>query len=1163
LLRVAAILALFSFLCHSSLAQQPAFDFKQLSNLKSKSFVLNSDTLELDSLSLFPNSITIRNLANNTLLSSELYRYDAAKNRLIFLPDKRPDSITLSYRSTPLNFYTSYQHKSFNRIRHTDSTLQQYYYFYQPQQVEKNAFIDFGGLNYSGNFARGIQFGSNQDLTLNSNLDLRLSGKISNNIEITAALSDNNIPLQPDGTTQQIQDFDKVYIQLKKDPHIITAGDFTVKNREGYFMRFVKQMQGLWYENKFVFKNKLKLQTSSAIAVSKGKFGRNIFQGAEGNQGPYRLIGNNNETFIIVLAGSEKVYIDGKLLQRGELNDYIMDYNSGELVFMPRYLITKDSRIVVEFEYTDRNYLRTNVNEAIRVEYKNLTAYTQLYLEQDAKNKPILNDLDDSAKAILAGIGNNIQSAYISGVRTADFDNAKVQYALIDTTVNGNYFDSVFQYTNDNLTQVYDLSFSYVGVNKGNYIPTKNANNIRVYQWVAPQNGIPQGSFEPIILIVTPKSQILLTSGVEYKINEKMKLYGEFAFSNNDKNLFSKIDNKQNNGYALLAGASRTDTFKNKKTWVNAVSYEMREKRFQQIEPYRNAEFQRDWNIGNTTQVTEHLPKFNSVFSDDKHGIKSSYNFSALVRTKIYKGFEHTFNFSEQYKNLSISTELRILHSRDTLNKTGFFRPNIQLTYVLPSKKGIGFTTRYFSENNIFKNKETNALQSNSFKNQNIQFVLFMPDTAKWTFTLQYLYRKDIKVKDFAFADSTQAHTIEFKGSANQLKNQTFNWTLTYRHLKPKDSTIQTKAEQTFLGRTEYGFRLFKSALRMNLIYELGGGLEKVRQYTYVQITNGQGFFKWIDENHNGIKELNEFVPSQFADSAQYIRVLTDLNEYVSANSTAYTQTLTIQPKAVWFDKKGIKGFFSRFTLQSYLNVKRKAYKGKLGKSFNPFVFKTADSNTISLSSNIRNTLIFNSGSPTYSISYTNLLVNDKILLLNGFDSRNRMDNIIEAYYNLNTSFTLNLKFDQSRNRFSSQYFTQNNFDVLGFYTEPKLTYQWKTNIRTSLSYSFLHKKNKPDLGAEKALSNNLNWEFRYSKSAKFTAETKFTFAYMKYNGENGTTKSYTILEGLQPGKNYIWNVNYTHNITSNLELTLGYEGRKTGTAKVVNTGRAQLRAVF
>ena len=67
----------------------------------------------------------------------------------------------------------------------------------------------------------------------------------------------------------------------------------------------------------------------------------------------------------------------------------------------------------------------------------------------------------------------------------------------------------------------------------------------------------------------------------------------------------------------------------------------------------------------------------------------------------------------------------------------------------------------------------------------------------------------------------------------------------------------------------------------------------------------------------------------------------------------------------------------------------------------------------------------------------------------------------------------------------------------------------------------------------------------------------------MKYNGENGTTKSYTILDGLQPGNNFIWSAIYTRNISQNLELSLSYDGRKTGTAKLINTGRAQLRAIF
>ncbi|MDB5226097.1 MAG: hypothetical protein JWN78_290 [Bacteroidota bacterium] len=1131
------------------------------SNLRAKIFPTVRDTMKIDTSSIFPGTLVIRDMKTNEIIPKENYKLDYANGKLFFTSPK-PDSVLITYRSFPIHLATVVQHKSRNIIRKGDSAFYESYY-YQPLSVESASFLDFGGLNYSGNFARGIQFGSNQDLTLNSTLDLRLSGKIANGIEITAALTDNNIPLQPDGTTQQLQDFDKVYIQLKKDPHIIIAGDYNLKSFDSYFMRFSKQLQGASYANNLVFKKGIRLQTSTSLAVSRGKFTRNIFQGSEGNQGPYRLTGSNNESFIIVLAGSEKVYVDGVRLQRGELLDYVMDYNSGEVLFMPRFLITKDSRIVVEFEYSDKNYFRTTVHEGINFNYKKLNIFTQVYSEQDAKNKPITNSLSDSTKLYLSTIGNDISNAYISGVHETTFDPNRVQYRKVDSTINSVTYDSVFVYETNPDSGKFSLSFSYLGQNKGNYIPTKNPNNVRVYQWIEPLNGIPQGSYEPVTLIVTPKSQLLFTFGIGYQINDKMKIRTEMAFSNYDRNLFSSVGNKENKGYAANLQVSRVDSFKHNLVFTNAVDYEFKDRRFTQIEPYRNVEFSRDWNITNEANLTEHIARYMTGLFDIKHKIQVGYQFSTFIRQQKYQGYENRLNFANEFKGLRIIMEARVLNTRDSLYKSIFFRPLVNVIYSIAKVRGLGFGVGFFQENNIFKTKSTNVLQQNSFRNNNLSAQFFLPDTAKWSFMLEYKYRKDIEVVNGSFKDSTIAHTLDFHGTANQIKNQTFNWTFTFRDLVVKDTTIQAQSEKTYLGRTEYGARIKKGVLRLNFIYELGGGREKVRQFTYIQVPSGQGYYKWIDQNQNSIPELNEFVPSQFNDSAQYVRVLTDLNEYVRSNSTAYTQNITIQPKAIWFNEKGFKNFMSKLTFQSYLQIKRKTYKSNALRSFNPFIFRTSDSNTITLNSNIRNTFIFNSGDPIYSFSFTNQLVNDKVLLINGFDTRKRMDNILEGYYNLNTMFTLNMKFIQSRLSLISDYFHPNDYNIHGYYLEPKFTYNFKTSLRTSVSYGFTEKKNRSDLGGERTIANKMELELRYNKAAKNTLETKFTLAVVKFTGENGTTKSYTILEGLQPGKNYLWSASYTRNISQNLELSLTYEGRKTGTAKLINTGRAQLRAVF
>jgi len=1158
---------LFFFLAATGLYAQ---DF---SNFRLKTLTPDKDTLLIDSLSLIPKSIIITTAAGLPLDTSK-YRIDYAKGVLIitdpvfFDNELKNKNLQITYRVFPFSLAATQRHKQPGIINRPVTGLDNPF-LYKYENTTEDIF-KWGTLNRSGNISRGISIGNNQDLVVNSALNLQLSGYLSDDIQVLAAITDNNIPIQPDGNTQQLQDFDKVFIQLFNKNHKLIAGDFETGPPKSYFMNFYKKAQGALIESNLLIplkkhpEEKIKLKLEGSGALSKGRYARNVIAVLEGNQGPYKLSGQNNENYIIILAGTERVYIDGVLLTRGQENDYVIDYNLGEVTFMPKNIITKDKRVVVEFEYTDRYYARTLFHVGAGMEYKKLQVRFNFFSEQDLKNQPLQQELTDSEKMLLAGIGDSVQLAIVPNIDSIEFSSTYVMYKMIDTTVASVYYDSVFVYSTNPDSAFYRLGFAFVGSGNGNYVLTQSSANGRVFKWVAPQGGQPGGDYEPVTLLIAPKKIQMYTLAFDYGIGKTTKITAEAALSNNNKNLFSSLDKSDDVGYAIRTAVTNAVPFAKKSSnewlFIGDIANEWVSRHFSPIEQYRPVEFSRDWNVSKAVADYENI-------STLKIGVRNKKNQNAFYQVKYYvqgdayRGLQNQLDIAQDYKNFFLTFNGSYLATRTPSYKTAYFKQKAQL---IKKFKWFSVGVREEQEHNAFRTNSSDSLMGSSFAFNQYEAFFASPDSAKNKYQISYKKRFDYLPLHNDLRLATDADDFNLGVELAKNPKNTLKISATYRMLKVKDSALSaTRPDNRLIGRIEYYVRLFKNVLMSTTYYEVGSGMEEKKEYSYLEVTPGQGVYVWSDYNNDGVKQLNEFDVAVFKDQANYIRIFTPTYSYIKTYSNQFSEAITIDPGIVWKNKKGFRKFVSRFSLQSSYSVNHKTTRPDFLHAYNPFMFQLNDTTLMSTATTFKTVLFFNKNHPKIAAEASYQLNNSKMMLLNGFESRSQQSYGIKIRWNITRKFYTNIEFMQGIKTYGSEFFTSRNYDLSFWEIQPKFIFQPGNKFRISLTYNFSDKRNTAVSPNERALNHNFGLESKYNFPGKGTLQAKVNYININYNASDNTSLAYEMLEGLKNGQNITWGLTFQRNLGNNLQLDLVYDGRKTGTNKIIHVGSVQVRAYF
>ncbi len=1138
------------------------------SNLRQKMLFVTGDSLQIDTTSIIPQTFTIDGVPAIN------YRLDFIRGFLVW--NKKPDHDTLfaSYRVFPYRLNPVTQHMVFDSIL-GNMSLRPYEFNSELTEAERGVF-NFGRLQAEGSFSRQLAFGNSQDAVLNSTLNLQLSGLLADSIEIQAAITDNNIPIQPDGTTQQLNEFDKVFLQFSKRNWQLNLGDIDIRQNQSYFLNFYKRLQGISFQTTNQLGPHVESKTLASGSIAKGKFTRNIIQALEGNQGPYRLQGANNEFFFIVLANTERVFVDGQLLQRGEDQDYVINYNTAEVTFTPKRMITKDSRIQVEFEYADRNFLNANfyVSQEFDINRK-LKVRLGAFTNSDSKNSQINQELDKDQKQFLSSVGDNILQAFYPSATLDTFAANKILYQKLYYNT-GTGIDSFYKYSTNPDSAKYNLSFSRVGDGNGNYVTDFNGANGKVYKFIDPIGGIKQGNYEPISILVTPKKQQVLNLGIDYNIAKSTLLKTEVAMSNYDPNTFSKLGNGDHQGWAAKTQLSNTTLLKakNQLQLISSLDYEYVQNKFKPLERLRTVEFSRDWGLPLFLDVqpqTENIIRASTGLKNNK-GFSFNYRFTNYTRGDTYKGYQNAINHQVNWKGWQLNNELVVTNFDSTTDKGVFIRPTFDMSKLFRKLDNWRLGFRYALEENTVRNKNTDTLKPSAFSFDSYTVYLKSNESKKNRFGINYFTRSDkypvTGQHDFVRGD--RSYNLNLTTELMSSDHRQFLLNATFRKLKVYDEKISPqKEDETILGRAEYIMNEWKGLMTGNVLYEVGAGQEQKRDIAYLEVPAGTGQYAWIDYNNDGVQQLNEFELAAFPDQAKYYRIFTPTNEFLKANYITFNYSLNLNPRALLnkSDLKGMADLTSRFNLSSSMQISKKSIaKGNF--EFDPFKYDVNDTALVTLNTVFLNTVSFNRFSTNWGIDFSNLRNKGKSLLTYGYESREVNDWNSKMRINFSRSFLLTLNGRTGTNSLftPNAKFDNRNYKLNIYTAEPILTYIHGTDFRIGTGYKFENKKNAALYGGEKSISNSINVDTKYNVLQNSSITGRFTFNNINFKSASGnaaSTVSYIMLDGLLPGKNYLWNLTVTKRLLKNLELNLQYDGRKPASSKTVHIGRASLTALF
>jgi len=1064
------------------------------------------------------------------------YELDCLAGEIRFIhPVLEGSSIRLLYKRSPLTLRRQYAHRPvvqrvLGATTEPAATLKPA----RPAGEEDYA----AQLEKSGSITRGVTVGTDRSLKVNSSLNVNVSGKVADNVEVVAALTDQTTPIQPEGTTQNLQEIDKVFVQIKSPHFSAILGDYVLEWPTSEFARYSRKLQGIMGSA-----GGGGFQFTASGAVSRGKFISQAFMGEEGNQGPYQLKGDRGQIDIIVLAGTERVYLDGEQLVRGETNDYVIDYAAAQITFTRRRLITADSRLVVDYQFSDEKFRRSlySAEGSGEVWDGKLKFRGVLLHEADDKDNPLDFKMTDEYMQILRAAGDDPQKAVADGAAYVGPGSGRYVKNSED------HFVHVGQDSGD-----YRVTFSDVGQGSGDYV-YKGAG---IYEYSGPG----AGRYAPVILLPTAKSQNLIDLGLQFAPVSTIRLKGEMALSSRDENTYSTIDDSNNQGIAQDWSLQwAPDSFKVGARRLGVLSltghYRSVQDRFQDIDRTTEVEYNRRWDLPSTAARGERVIELQGRYDPMKDWIMNG-EFGDITKDDYFRSkrwlveskFSRTGLPAWQYRIEEISkNNLTDRQTGDWWRQKG--SANYQFFHLRP-------TIEY--EGEVKKENWSDSLHT-GFRFNNLTGGLEWKASRNLSASMSYGWRKDENyLGGDRFEEKSTALTQQVGLRAQQLG--AFSGNLEYTHRQRAFADSAKGKKDTDLAEVHLAFVPWKGTISSDWNYQISNTATYKKERVYIKVSPGEGTYRYDEQ-------LKEYVVDPLGDYV--LRVLTT-DDLVPVIELKTSSRFRLEPAKYFAAKrrtptKRWQKWLKAFSSESFVAIEERTQEKDAWQIYllNQDRFRRPMTTLYGVLQWRQDLFLFEHDRD-FSLRFR---VEDRDEINNQYLEGGQDRH--ERTYGLKATTRLSQQWaaqgEATHNRIAKSYMEQDrqNRDILGNQLRLDLSFRPKPVLELAVENRISREEDRIYQPATRVLAFSVKPRCAYSLMTKGRSQCELEWSEVQVK-PGGRALPYEMADGRSAGRSLSWELRFDYRLSQTIQASISYTGRsepeRSGT---IHTGRAQITAAF